>query len=142
MESITINWHGPYSLLNLGYKELAGNIGIYAIYRTYGNKETLLYIGKTERSFSQRLAEHYKDWLYQVKGKITVRLGIVEIPYGGRFSPKRLSDIESLLITWHAPMYNTSSAVYYRGRFNLQINNVGRRTSIDKFVTTEALVWA
>lgn len=77
-----------------------------------------------------------------MKGKITVRLGIVEIPYGGRFSPKRLSDVESLLITWHTPIYNTSSSVYYRGRFNLQINNVGRRGSIDKSVTTEALVWA
>jgi len=46
MTTVQIRWHGAYSLDDFYNKELALYSGIYAIYRVYGEKETLLYIGK------------------------------------------------------------------------------------------------
>ena len=63
MEEITITWHGPYKLQNIEWYDIVNEIGIYAIYRVFGNNETLLYIGKTERSFLNRINEHTKEWL-------------------------------------------------------------------------------
>jgi hypothetical protein len=141
-DKVLINWFGPYTLESLYKREAALDNGIYAIYRRFGNKETLLYIGKTERNILQRINEHEKDWLFNVKGHIIVRIGKIVSSTKNRFSSKRLSDVESLLIVWHCPPENTSCTVFYRGRFNLEIINTGRRGIIDKSVKAENLVWA
>ena len=142
MTNVIVRWFGPYNLNNFYQKEVALNIGIYAIYRVYGQKESLLYIGKTRRNFMQRITEHNKDWLWNVNGQIKIRLGLLEVPNGGRYSLKKLTDVESLLILWHAPKENTTSKVYYRGRFDLEVINTGRRGLIDRKVSAIDLEWA
>jgi hypothetical protein len=142
MTTVHIKWHGAYSLESFYTKEISQRIGIYAIYRGYGEKETLMYIGKTSRSFYQRISEHSKDWLWKVKGQIKVRLGILEFPNGGKFSVQKLADVESLLILWHKPKENTTSTVYYRGRFDLEVINLGRRGLVNKKVLATDLEWA
>jgi hypothetical protein len=139
---VVVKWSGPYKLESIHKQEKAFSNGIYAIYRRYGNKESLLYIGKTERSIAQRIKEHEKDWLFHIKGQILIRVGTLVYSANNRFSSKRLNDVEALLITSHCPPENTSCAVYYRGRFNLKIINIGRRGLIDKQVSAEDLVWA
>lgn len=141
-QTVVIKWSGPYTLENLHKREAALNNGIYTIYRRYGNKETLLYIGKTQRSILQRIKEHEKDWLFNVRGQILIRVGTLVYSTENRFSSKRLRDVEALLITWHCPPENTSCVVYYRGRFNLKIINIGRRGLIDRHVNAEDLIWA
>ncbi|MFB5198043.1 GIY-YIG nuclease family protein [Neobacillus sp. KR4-4] len=59
---------------------MSQNNGIYAIYRIYGSKETFIYIGKTTRSFLQRINEHYNDWLFAVRGQIRIRIEILTFP--------------------------------------------------------------
>jgi len=41
MEEIIITWHGPYKLHNIDKHDVANRTGIYAIYRVFGNNETL-----------------------------------------------------------------------------------------------------
>lgn len=142
MTIVHIRWFGAYSLDNFYTKDIALYSGIYAICRVYGEKETLLYIGKTSRTFCQRINEHQKDWLWNVKGKILIRLGLLEFPDSGRYSAKKLTDVESLLILWHLPKENTTSTCFYRGRVDLEIINVGRRGLIEKRVSTSNLDWA
>lgn len=141
MTTVYIKWFGPYSLESFYNKEIAQNLGVYAIYRVYGGKETLLYIGKTSRSFFQRISEHNKDWLCNVKGQIKIRLGLLGFPNGGKFSKQKLADVESLLILWHLPTENTTSTVYYRGRNNLEVYNYGRKGQIIQKISTKVLEW-
>jgi hypothetical protein len=142
MTTVIVRWYGPYSLDSLFQKEIALELGVYAIYRVFGENETLLYIGKTSRSFWQRINEHNNDWLWGVRGQIRIRIGLLEFPNGRRFSTQKLSDVESLLILWHAPKENTTSTIYYRGRFDLEIYNYGRRGLIDKRISADQLEWA
>ncbi|MED2737701.1 GIY-YIG nuclease family protein [Bacillus toyonensis] len=142
MTTVNIRWSKPSSLEDLHTNPLALQKGIYAIYRLYGGKETLIYIGKTTRSFNERLNEHYNDWLHTVRGQVFIRMGILEYPDRGRYSSQKLSDVESLLIVWHAPQQNTMSSVYYRGREELIIKNKGNRGLVAKTVSADKLVWA
>ncbi|HDX9577692.1 TPA: GIY-YIG nuclease family protein [Bacillus pseudomycoides] len=136
MTTVNIRWFGAYDLDSLDGKQIIMNKGIYAIYRVYGGKETLIYIGKTKRNFLKRLKEHNKDWLWKVRGEIRIRFGVLEFPNGGKYSEQKLADVESLLISWHEPVENTQSTKYYYGRPNLEVINEGRRGLIDKKIST------
>lgn len=142
MTTVHIKWYGAYGLDNFYKKEIAQYSGIYAIYRVYGEKETLLYIRKTSRTFWQRISEHQKDWLWNVKGKIKIRVGLLQFPDGGRYSARKLADVESLLILWHLPKENTTSTGYYWGRFDLEVINLGRRGLLAKGASASDLDWA
>lgn len=141
MEEITITWHGPYKLQNIERYDIVNEIGIYAIYRVFGNNETLLYIGKTERSFLNRINEHTKEWLHLYRGQLYVRFGVLSFEPGKKFSSKKLNDVESLLITYCKPPENTSNYKYYSGRENIKIVNNGRFGMISKIISTDMLEW-
>lgn len=80
--------------------------------------------------------------MYDVKGKVKVRLGVLEFQDGERFSEKKFNDVEALLITSYQPLENTTNYHWYYGRNNLHIINVGRRGIIDKQVFSNDLEWA
>lgn len=141
MEIVTIKWSGPYGLHRLNKYDISLNKGIYAIYQVIRGRERLLYIGKTSRCFLTRINEHHY-WLQDLKGECRIRLGVIESGNHQRFSQKKLDDIESLLITWHAPSENTTNSNYYYGRHRLTVLNIGRRGSIKKQVCTDDLEWA
>ena len=141
MEEITITWHGPYKLQNIDKYGIANKTGIYAIYRVFGNNETLQYIGKTERPFVYRINEHAKDWLHVYRGQLFIRFGVLSFEPGKKFSSKKLDDVESLLITYCKSPENTSNYKYYRGRENIKITNNGRVGLIPKIISTNMLEW-
>lgn len=62
-------------------------IGIYYISRKFGEKESILYIGKTTYNFWSRLDSHNEYWLDTYRGKKAVRLGRI-------ISPKNISDAD------------------------------------------------
>ncbi|ARE87228.1 GIY-YIG catalytic domain protein [Clostridium formicaceticum] len=78
MERIILNWYGPYSIDNIKNYDVAYLWGIYAIYRRWGNREKLLYIGKTEREFLERINEHYGSWLWGLRGQLAIRLATLQ----------------------------------------------------------------
>ncbi|HJV45276.1 MAG TPA: GIY-YIG nuclease family protein [Bacillota bacterium] len=138
MQIVTLKWHGPYNFSLIENRDIAYEYGIYSIYQIFGGRENLLYIGKTTRDFMTRLNEHLY-WMNKVRGTLKIRLGVILLEDGQRFSRKRLSDVESLLITWHSPPENTTNAIYYYGRENLTILNIGRRGHIAPRVSTDDL---
>lgn len=141
MQTATLTWHGPYSFDRILNYDIAYNKGIYAISRIWGGKETLLYIGSTKRTLYQRIYEH-SWWFPDIRGKIRIRFGILDLSEGQRFSLRKLKDIEALLIAWHRPCENTMNYHYYYGRFYLTVINKGRRgVVIAKEVSTEDLEW-
>ena len=139
MTIVQVRWYGPYRLDYFDSRDIASYNGIYAIYRVFGGKESLLYIGKTGRSFKQRINEHNRNWLVDVRGEIKVRFGLLAYPNGKKHSIYKLNDTESLLIHWHSPSYNTLSRKWYRGRSTLTILNVGRRGSLEKIIKSSVL---
>lgn len=109
---------------------------VYTQYIENGEKKALCYILEKQRDFISRINEHRADWLYDIRGKIYVRLGLIKAEPGKRISTKKLSDIEALLIIWHKPIYNTSSYYYYYGRDNLNIINRKRRGLLSKEISS------
>ncbi|CDX00844.1 GIY-YIG catalytic domain [Desulfitobacterium hafniense] len=135
MQSITIKWCGPYNLERVHLSNQASENGIYIISRLWGTSETLLYIGRTKRQFQQRIKEH-NYWLTQYRGQIKVRFGRIE---GNTISEDLLADAESLLIILTETVENTSNLYSYSGR-SLTINNIGRRGTLAKTISSDDLV--
>ena len=77
---ITIEWSYPIEINSILEKESMNDKGIYYISRKFGDKESILYIGKTTDYFGRRLWSHYEDWLDKYKGKKSVRLGRIVSP--------------------------------------------------------------
>jgi hypothetical protein len=101
-----------------------------------------MYIGKTKRSYAQRFNEHETDWLWNIRGQIRVRIGMLEFPNGGKYSEKKLADTEALLISYHRPEENIKSIEYYRGREGLKVINLGNRGLIKDCISTDDYEWA
>lgn len=84
---ITIEWSYPIEISSILQKDCMNDIGIYYISRKFGDKESILYIGKTTNNFWSRLNSHKEDWLDTYRGKKYVRLGRI-------ISPKNISEEE------------------------------------------------
>lgn len=105
--------------------------GVYAISRVWGektsepHKEKLLYIGKTERSFEQRIFEHTQYKLADKRGNMYVRFGIIQ----NEFTPEVLDDVESALIYSLKPELNLSKIreYTYKSDYFVYIINEGYR---------------
>lgn len=89
---ITIEWSYPIEINNILQKECMNDIGIYYISRKFGEKQSILYIGKTTYNFKSRLESHKEYWLDTYRGKKFVRLGKI-------VSPKNISeeDLKTLI---------------------------------------------
>lgn len=100
-EEIIINWESrlkwaPENFTKLGIKNV-----LYQIYcdsHIYG-RDVLAYIGKTDRTFGQRMDEHLKSFIKHAKN-INVIVGEIE---GNR---DNLEVPESILIANHKPFFN------------------------------------
>lgn len=86
-KQITIEWSYPIEINRILEKECMNDIGIYYISRKFGEKQSILYIGKTTYSFWSRLESHKEEWLDYYRGKKYVRLGRV-------ISPNNISEQE------------------------------------------------
>ncbi|PEC86572.1 sodium:proton symporter [Bacillus cereus] len=140
IETVHIKWYGLYSINDFYNREEASKKGIFTISRVNAKNITLLYIGKTKRSFIQKIRELNKEWLCN-DSELKITLGIIEFPSGESYSEKKVKEIKSLLILRHTPLENETSLLYHRGKFNLKIINKGRRGLIVKKLSTEDLIW-
>ena len=96
---------------------------------------SLLYIGMTTSTFSQRFAEHIV-WLEEEEG-VFIHVGRIvsgdyayDPPYWSDWQ-KVLEDAEALTIYWHSPPYNSQHIQRY-SRQSLKVVNLGKRGSLDK----------
>ncbi len=134
---VRVEWEGPFSVDNV-IAEL-NNKDDYGLYQIYGKhiifgENSLLYIGMTDQTFSERLEGHRKDWLWYDEewGKVSIRIA--------RVPSKVLKDAEALEIYWHSPPYNSQNIYDYKGS-QLQIMNEGEHGSLVKCLSTERLPW-
>jgi len=111
LEVIELEWSGPFSInwdknekfytLSDIPAQLQNTAGIYQVYGrhpVYG-ANVLLYIGKTEQSFGDRLMEHFKNrfWFHS---DLSVRLTTNSI------DSVNIENVESILIAAHKPALN------------------------------------
>ena len=129
--TIHIKWTFPVLLDNFDKAKYKDYNGIYAISRIWGEKtgepqdEKLLYIGKTIRSFEQRIREHTQYKLCGIRGNIYVRFGIIQT----QFTTELLDDIESALIYELQSPLNVDKTVeyHYKSDYFVRIINDGYR---------------
>lgn len=135
MEKVTIVWSGPYSVKSARRGLGSGKIlAFYMITRKWGEGEKILYIGLVYwRSFAERIAEHERDWLQNVHGKINVRVGKIRLGWGRKHSYERTKDVENVLIYVHQPEFNDKGKEGYYGR-EIKTINLGRRGPLDKII--------
>lgn len=51
MTTVNVKRYGSYEIDNFMEKDISLNKGIYAIYRVFGDNESLLYLGRTRKVF-------------------------------------------------------------------------------------------
>jgi hypothetical protein len=135
---IEIIWEGPFSAKDL--KDLGNKKGLYQIYGThptYGSN-SLLYIGKTEDNFTNRISSHHNDWLKYEYDEIKIYLGTVHTSLEtGEDATILLA--EKLLIYYCVPGYNSNELADLRIAANdIILLNYGR---IARLPTEVSTVW-
>ncbi|MEA5135572.1 MAG: hypothetical protein VB035_05475 [Candidatus Fimivivens sp.] len=132
--TVTIHWSYPTMLENIYEHNIIENIGIYCIYRKFGNKMSLLYIGKTSYSFKSRIYAHEKQWLYELRGQFYIRFGKIQSPI--QVNDALLEDVESALIYGVQPPYNEKKRNYYTNRTDYYVNiyNKGFRGDLPQII--------
>jgi hypothetical protein len=139
MEIVRIFWSGPYSV-NSAIEKFGNydDYGVYMITRLWGEEsENILYIGKVYwRSFAERLAEHRRNWLNDLRGEVQIRIGKIRLRGNRKISKERVNDVETLLINRHETIYNTQSTLYYYGR-EIKIRNLGRKGLLKSEIYSE-----
>jgi len=123
IKEIIINWEGPFK-----YQEVIGRFyrgGVsknnysgedYGLYQVYGShilfkEKILLYIGQAkDQTFSNRIYQHYKDWMYGEDG-LDIYLGRVEENLQDKKFKKWKSNVdvaEAIIIYKYTPNYNST----------------------------------
>lgn len=137
MEWFKIDWKGMYPVDTAQHKSTAIAFGVYAIYDRKGKSNNLIYIGECYwQGFGKRLQQHKRDWLHRVKGKLYVCFGTVMLPEGRRISHARVCDVESALIHFYRPPFNTVGKRGYYGR-DILIFNTGKLIALDPIVSPD-----
>lgn len=123
MRAIDIEWEGPFEIpyvrdkdlyqAPVFPKELEQGAQIYALYGRHPvhGPGSLLYIGKTDRSITQRLGEHLLGHFWFQK-ELFVHAGIISESNKTVEDTDVIGAVESLLIAAHLPALNTA---YLRG---------------------------
>jgi hypothetical protein len=136
-KDIIIKWTYPTKFNNAFEKEICSQYGLYYISRIFAGKETLIYIGKTIDSYSNRMKSHTDNWLSTVKGEKLIRFGIIEKPK--IYDNNLVEDIESAIIYEVNPKYNWMKTVSYtyRSGYFVNISNIGYYGELPKSIDSK-----
>ena len=136
MRIVRIEWEGPFSIEEV--LELDDRNKDYGLYQIYGHhivygKDSLLYIGQTGNTFSQRFNEHLV-WLEEEEG-VFIHVGRIA---SEDYDEQGRKDVEALTIYWHSPAYNSSNIETYNGQ-RLKVVNDGDRGDLCERLSTNEL---
>ena len=128
---IKVKWSYPREFENAKETELSyEGYGVYCISRKFGNKETIIYIGKTARQFRDRLKDHQSKWLDDYRGEKIVRFGTITQPK--TVTKEIINDLESAIIFEIHPTHNTDKKNGYHYTEEYKIINEGYRGLLPK----------
>lgn len=131
LRTVTVKWAGPFSIdevLNMRGNADYGVYQIYGYHRIFG-EDSLLYIGKTDRTFGRRFADH-KKWLQEQEG-VFIHVGRIVSDYDVYEREQLIKDTEELTIKRHIPPHNSNNIETYNGRL-LKVINTGKYASLDR----------
>lgn len=132
-KNIIIKWSYPREFENAKETELSyEGYGIYCISRKFAGNETILYVGKTDKQFRDRLKNHKKNWMSQYRGEKFVRFGTITKPI--TVSSEIINDVESAIIYDIKPKHNTSKMKSYGYFEEYIISNQGYRGLLPKLI--------
>ena len=129
MRTVRVEWEGPLTIdavLELGDRNR--DFGLYQIYGRHiiFGLNSLLYVGKTTETFSQRFRSGHVAWLKDEES-VFIHVGrINKEDYDGADRQQVIKDTEALTIYWHSPPYNSSNIDTYNGQA-LRVINDGER---------------
>ena len=138
--SVTVKWDGPLSICEV--LELDDGDEDFGIYQIYGKHiifgcGSLLYIGKTDQTFSQRFRYEHVGWLKEEED-VRIHVGqIVKVDQTLKRDMlacdlrKIIKDTEALTIKWHSPPYNSDNIGTYNGQ-RLKVVNQGKYGSLEE----------
>ena len=132
MRTIRVEWEGPLTVdevLKLGDRNR--DFGLYQIYGRHiiFGLDSLLYIGSTNKTFSQRLKNGHVGWL-EDEESVFIHIGRINRQDQEVDRREVIKDTEALTIYWHSPPYNSSNIGTYKGQ-RLRVVNIGKRGSLD-----------
>lgn len=132
-KTIIVKWSYPREFENAKETELSyeGN-GIYCISRKFGGNETILYIGKTDKQFRDRLKSHSSIWLNDYKGEKIVRFGTITKPV--TVTSEIINDVESAIIYDIKPKHNKSKINGYQFFEEYIVLSEGYRGKLPKMI--------
>lgn len=111
-KTITIKWSYPREFENAKETELSyEGYGIYCISRKFGGNETIVYIGKTNKQFRDRLKNQKKNWMSNYRGEKIVRFGTITQPR--TVTSEIINDAESAIIYDVEPKHDKSKKKGY-----------------------------
>ena len=127
LHSVMVEWEGDFKIDEVLQMTKTDDYGLYQIYgdhAVYGPC-SLLYIGETDKTFGQRIADHKSEWLQdQDVEKVRIHVGRI-VSYYDEYDRKQLiKDTEALTIYKHQPARNSKNIDRYNGRL-LKVVNTG-----------------
>ena len=130
MRTVRVKWEGPLTVeevleMKLGHKDF----GLYQIYGRHiiFGLNSLLYVGSTDETFSQRLMSH--RWLAHEES-VFIHVGRINKEDYEADRKQIIEDTEALTIYWHSPPYNSRNIDTYNGQ-SLRVVNIGKPGSLD-----------
>lgn len=139
MRSVRVEWEGPFSIEKV--LELDNRNKDYGLYQIYGHHivygaDSLLYIGETGQTFSQRFNDH-AVWLEEEEG-VFIRVGRIA---SEDYNEQVRKDAEALAIYWHSPAYNSLNIEDYNGQPLIVVNSGERGDLCEKLSVAEDSSW-
>lgn len=139
---IRIHWEGQwvigeYFSLPADPVLRSTSMGVYQVVSS-SRPAKPIYIGKTyEQSFSRRIPQHSKEelarWIDRnVRGRLHLKVGHLELKTWKRISKAMLDDVESLLVAAYEPVANSSKTMTYNGG-EFCIENIGSRRPLSRW---------
>jgi hypothetical protein len=139
MNSITVNWLGPFSLNQTTPRELMRKMGVYAVLHS----PNYIFIGKAKRGkgiFRQAKVNREEEYwrglrkLQLVAGKVPVRYKLIKDVYDkcalyagvvSRDDLELVDDLEKLLIYKLKPVCNDKFIKHQKSSEQIQVVNIG-----------------
>lgn len=146
------HWYGPFATDCL--EEVPATCVLYMLTGTHGQygRNVPLYIGKTERNISTRIAEHEKSWLRNEPDPVSVYAAEIgsftnweqnwQMEEYVPLESTIICAVESLLIYAHQPVYNSRSKLSADDLARVaRVFNTGRRSTLLPEVSGKYYFW-
>lgn len=111
MKPLRLQFYGPYSWIaqedapSIFETELGKKAGVYLWTIAVDNTDLIYYVGQTQRSFTARMLEHFKEHAsggYHLYKPEDFVIGVKTVVWPGRYDVERKTTVEEFLQSYHS----------------------------------------